>query len=95
MTKDLAVLVGADQKWLSTSGFLDKIDRQPEDRDEITRSINRIGNGAASAAPFFLTPRFVGCVPRSQSRRVHAAWTSLRHRVNRRPWELPFPQSPQ
>jgi len=26
MTKDLAVLVGADQKWLSTSGFLDKID---------------------------------------------------------------------
>src|SRR5882672_6697685 len=26
MTKDLAVLVGADQKWLSTTGFLDKID---------------------------------------------------------------------
>src|SRR5208282_3689471 len=26
MTKDLALLVGADQKWLSTSGFLDKID---------------------------------------------------------------------
>jgi isocitrate dehydrogenase len=25
MTKDLALLVGADQKWLSTSGFLDKI----------------------------------------------------------------------
>ena len=25
MTKDLAVLVGADQSWLSTSGFLDKI----------------------------------------------------------------------
>ncbi|MBY0532744.1 MAG: NADP-dependent isocitrate dehydrogenase [Xanthobacteraceae bacterium] len=26
MTKDLALLVSADQKWLSTSGFLDKID---------------------------------------------------------------------
>jgi isocitrate dehydrogenase len=26
MTKDLALLVGAEQKWLSTSGFLDKID---------------------------------------------------------------------
>lgn len=25
MTKDLALLVGADQKWLSTAGFLDKI----------------------------------------------------------------------
>ncbi|MGE5267323.1 MAG: NADP-dependent isocitrate dehydrogenase [Deltaproteobacteria bacterium] len=27
MTKDLALLVGPDQKWLSTSGFLDKIDQ--------------------------------------------------------------------
>jgi isocitrate dehydrogenase len=26
MTKDLALLIGADQKWLSTEGFLDKID---------------------------------------------------------------------
>jgi isocitrate dehydrogenase len=26
MTKDLALLVGADQAWLSTTGFLDKID---------------------------------------------------------------------
>jgi isocitrate dehydrogenase len=26
MTKDLALLIGADQPWLSTSGFLDKID---------------------------------------------------------------------
>ena len=26
MTKDLALLVGADQSWLSTTGFLDKID---------------------------------------------------------------------
>ena len=26
MTKDLALLVGPDQKWLTTEGFLDKID---------------------------------------------------------------------
>ena len=26
MTKDLAILVGPDQKWLSTTGFLDKVD---------------------------------------------------------------------
>src|SRR5947207_15697475 len=25
MTKDLALLVGADQRWLSTTGFLDKL----------------------------------------------------------------------
>jgi isocitrate dehydrogenase len=27
MTKDLALLVGPDQTWLSTTGFLDKIDQ--------------------------------------------------------------------
>jgi isocitrate dehydrogenase len=27
MTKDLALLIGPDQKWLSTQGFLDKIDQ--------------------------------------------------------------------
>ena len=27
MTKDLALLVGPEQKWLSTEGFLDKIDQ--------------------------------------------------------------------
>ncbi len=27
MTKDLALLVGADQTWLSTTGFPDKIDQ--------------------------------------------------------------------
>jgi isocitrate dehydrogenase len=26
MTKDLAVLVGPDQSWLSTEGFLDTVD---------------------------------------------------------------------
>ena len=27
MTKDLALLIGAEQKWLSTTGFLDKVDK--------------------------------------------------------------------
>jgi len=27
MTKDLALLIGPDQKWLSTSGFLDKVEQ--------------------------------------------------------------------
>jgi len=30
MTKDLALLVGDQQKWLSTTGFLDKIDENLE-----------------------------------------------------------------
>ena len=37
MTKDLALLVGADQKWLSTTGFLDKIDAEPEEGDGVVR----------------------------------------------------------
>ena len=28
MTKDLTLLVGADQVWLSTTGFIDKIDER-------------------------------------------------------------------
>jgi isocitrate dehydrogenase len=28
MTKDLALLVGPGQKWLSTEGFLDKVDER-------------------------------------------------------------------
>jgi isocitrate dehydrogenase len=34
MTKDLALLVGADQRWLSTTGFLDKIDENLRARME-------------------------------------------------------------
>ena len=33
MTKDLALLVGPDQKWLSTTGFLDKVDDNLQSRD--------------------------------------------------------------
>jgi isocitrate dehydrogenase len=31
MTKDLALLVGADQAWLSTGGFIDKIEENLRD----------------------------------------------------------------
>jgi isocitrate dehydrogenase len=31
MTKDLALLVGSGQKWLSTEGFLDKVSENLED----------------------------------------------------------------
>ncbi len=36
MTKDLALLVGESQGWLSTAGFLDKVSRQSEEGDGVT-----------------------------------------------------------
>ncbi|HEY2229542.1 MAG TPA: NADP-dependent isocitrate dehydrogenase [Xanthobacteraceae bacterium] len=44
MTKDLALLIGADQKWLSTTGFLDKVD---DNLKAAMASINSL-NGALS-----------------------------------------------
>ena len=35
MTKDLALLVGPDQKWLTTEGFLDKVDENLEEGDGV------------------------------------------------------------
>ena len=32
MTKDLAILVGKDQKWLSTEGFLEKVNSNLENK---------------------------------------------------------------
>ena len=37
MTKDLALLVGPDQKWLTTEGFLDKVDENLEEGDGVAR----------------------------------------------------------
>ena len=45
MTKDLALLVGADQPWLSTTGFLDKVDGEPAEGNGLTLTL------AASARP--------------------------------------------
>ncbi len=41
MTKDLALLVGADQKWLSTTGFLDKIDENLRKAMATARCVER------------------------------------------------------
>ena len=35
MTKDLALLVGAEQRWLSTTGFLDKVS------DNLTKALGQ------------------------------------------------------
>jgi isocitrate dehydrogenase len=48
MTKDLALLVGADQKWLSTTGFLDKVD---ENLKKAMRCVSWPLNLAAPAFP--------------------------------------------
>src|SRR5262249_26541522 len=63
MTKDLAILVGADQKWLSTTGFLDKIEktlkkamtagRNPLPPD---RQINPLPSRRGPPAPFDFPP---------------------------------------
>jgi isocitrate dehydrogenase len=42
MTKDLALLIGADQKWLSTTGFLDKVD---DNLKAAMASINSLNGG--------------------------------------------------
>ena len=42
MTKDLALLVGADQKWLSTTGFLDKVDENLKKAMAESRAICKI-----------------------------------------------------
>ncbi len=64
MTKDLALLVGPDQKWLTTEGFLDKVEREPAASNgvaidvmaELDRELRRVSRsgGPAKAAR---TPR--------------------------------------
>ena len=53
MTKDLALLVGADQKWLSTTGFLDKVDAEPEKGDGRIERIKQVVPDA-HVAPVYL-----------------------------------------
>ena len=45
MTKDLAILIAKDAPWLNTQDFLDKIDAESQDRDEV-----RLSPAASSAA---------------------------------------------
>ena len=50
MTKDLALLVGPEQKWLSTEGFLDKVAPEPEEGDGVAASHGLVLRVARSAA---------------------------------------------
>ena len=53
MTKDLALLVGANQKWLSTTGFLDKIDENLQEGDGVSLQLaDKIEAGRSG--PLFL-----------------------------------------
>ncbi|MBV9289162.1 MAG: NADP-dependent isocitrate dehydrogenase, partial [Hyphomicrobiales bacterium] len=45
MTKDLALLIGADQRWLSTEAFLDKVD------DNLRQAMATRSEPAAAAGP--------------------------------------------
>ena len=59
MTKDLALLVGADQKWLSTTGFLDKIDANLKKAMALAKALRRLlGHDIALAADQFAADRF-------------------------------------
>jgi hypothetical protein len=53
MTKDLALLVGDKQAWLTTEGFLDKVDENlnPPVRSRPSRRSARPGAGRAPPAP--------------------------------------------
>ena len=52
MTKDLALLVGPEQKWLWTEGFLDKVGREPAGGDGEVRapSLSRLRERAGVRA---------------------------------------------
>ncbi len=52
MTKDLALLVGADQKWLSTTGFLDRSTRTS--RRRWARNSGPEARGSGAFGPFFV-----------------------------------------
>ena len=56
MTKDLALLVGAEQKWFSTEGFLDKIGENLRAR-WLSRPPRRLVSPAVRDEAFWLGPR--------------------------------------
>ena len=45
MTKDLAILIGPDQPWMTTEQFLDKLDDQPA-REDVPAGLTTVGPGA-------------------------------------------------
>src|SRR5579859_6541645 len=77
MTKDLALLVGAEQRWLSTTGFLDKVSdnltkaraERPADR----RHLKECRRSSRSVAGRFRTGACRNCSSRSRPTMVTAA----------------------
>ena len=65
MTKDLALLVGADQRWLSTTGFLDKV------AENLTKAMAGIGAKGGVRAAVRFAPR--GADQVGKCRHVHFA----------------------
>ena len=62
MTKDLALLVGADQRWLSTTGFLDKVDENLEQGDRLRAEADgRRTRGSGYAHSIFKPPDPTEC----------------------------------
>ena len=83
MTKDLALLVGADQKWLSTTGFLDKVDANLKKATEgVFRSASESRQCALTRLPRFArkstSPRLRGEVTRSPPKQYRLWPRSLR-----------------
>ncbi len=68
MTKDLALLVGADQRWLSTTGFLDKVAENLDHGDGLKQGAHKgrpYANvdpvGATLVVALFPTPGIQAC----------------------------------
>ena len=69
MTKDLALLVGPDQKWLTTTGFLDKVDENLKEGDGLSAGGQR--GDAAGRSSFAVSRRIPSA--RRKSTRVSTA----------------------
>ena len=68
MTKDLALLVGPDQKWLSTTGFLDKVDENLQEGDGGLNRRPARQHADASTSEMARSPhRYVSSLARSSS----------------------------
>ena len=68
MTKDLALLVGADQKWLSTTGFLDKIDANLKGDDVIRLDAELTSRPQAARFSGVSDPGIIRARPKAASR---------------------------
>jgi isocitrate dehydrogenase len=88
MTKDLALLVGPDQKWLSTTGFLDKID------ENLKKAMAMLARAVPVSASMRRTPAATPASPTIVTRPmspVRATWVPP-HSSTDQPSALPLPR---